>query len=82
MGRHREFDIITKKCIIEVKSGAKPKGLTQFLAQKRFAESRNKKHIVFAPNMLNAAKRTHERSGIVILKDSKLLIDMIKRYDK
>ena len=32
LGRPREFDIITKKCIIEVKSGRKPKGLKQFLA--------------------------------------------------
>ena len=30
--KRRELDIITKKCIIEVKSGRKPKGLKQFLA--------------------------------------------------
>ena len=82
LGRPRELDIVTKKCIIEVKSGKKPKGLTQFLGQKRFAESRNKKHIVFAPNILSAAKKSHEQSGIVIIKDYKSLVEMIERSGK
>jgi hypothetical protein len=78
----REFDIITKKCIIEVKSGKKPKGLVQFLGQKRYAESRNKRHIVFAPNISIPAKKSHEQSGITIVKDYKLLIETVKEHEK
>lgn len=82
LGKLREFDIITKKCIIEVKSGKKPKGLVQFLGQKRYAESRNKRHIVFAPNISIAAKKSHEQSGITIVKDYKLLIETVKEHEK
>ena len=82
LGQTREFDIITKRCIIEVKSSGKPNGLTQFLGQKSYAESKNKKHIVFAPNIFTAAKRSHERSGITIIKDYTMLIEMIKEYEK
>lgn len=78
MGRPRELDIVTKRCIIEVKSGRKPNGLTQFLGQKRFAESRNKKHIVFAPDISPVAKKSHEKSGIVIITDYKALLEIIK----
>lgn len=78
LGRPRELDIITQKCIIEVKTGRTPKGLTQFLGQKRFAESKNKRHIVFAPDITSAAKRAHEQSGIVIIKDYKTLFEKIK----
>lgn len=82
LGRPRELDIVTKRCIIEVKSSGKPNGLTQFLGQKRYADSRSKKHIVFAPNIFTAAKRSHERSGITIIKDYTMLIETIKEYEK
>jgi len=39
---NREFDIITNKCIIEVKSGKVQRCLKQFLQQKRYADSKNK----------------------------------------
>lgn len=79
----REFDIITKKCIIEIKSGAKVTGgQRQFLRQKRLAESLGKKHVVFAPNMLTAAKKAHERSGITIISDYKSLTNFIKEHEK
>jgi hypothetical protein len=80
--KRRELDIITKRCIIEVKSGKKPKGLKQFLAQKRYAEALGKKHIVFAPNILTMAKISHEKNGIFIVKDFKTLIDNIKESEK
>ena len=82
MGKTRELDIITKRCIIEVKSSGKPNGLTQFLGQKIYAKSKNKKHIVFAPNIFTAAKRSHERNGITIIKDYRTLIETIKEYEK
>ena len=80
--KRRELDIITKRCIIEVKSGKKPKGLKQFLAQKRYAEMLGKKHIVFAPNILTMAKISHEKNGIFIVKDFKTLIDNITESEK
>lgn len=81
--RPRELDIITKRCIIEVKSGPKPRGaLRQFLAQKQFANSKNKQHIVFAPNMPLRAKIQHRKNGIVITGNIKNLINLIKEYEK
>lgn len=83
LGRPRELDIITRKCIIEVKSGAKPsRALTQFLGQKRYAESRGKKHIVFAPKMPTMAKNEHRKSGIIITGDLRNLIQLIKESEK
>ena len=82
LGRGRELDIVTRKCIIEVKSGKKPKGLTQFLGQKAYAVWKNKTHIVFAPQMALAAKRAHERNGITIIRDYNLLLATIKEYEK
>lgn len=82
LGGPRELDIITKKCIIEVKSGKKPKGLKQFLGQKTYAESKNKKFFVFAPKILTMAKISHEKNGITIVKDFKLLIKAIKEHEK
>lgn len=79
--RPREFDIITKKCIIEVKSKHAKKCLNQFLQQKRYAESKNKKHIVFAPTMPTMTKIDYERHGVIIVRDYKSLINMIKEYE-
>ena len=83
LGRSRELDIITQRCIIEVKSGSKPHGaLKQFLGQKQYAESRGKKHIVFAPQMPTMAKNEHRKSGIVITGNLRNLIQLIKEFEK
>ena len=83
LGKEREFDIITKKCIIEIKSGKKiKKGLRQFEGQKRYAESRRKKHIVYAPIMPTMAKNTYSKSDIVIVSNHIDLINLIKGYEK
>ena len=81
LNNNREFDIITKKCIIEVKSGASA-SLKQFRAQQRFAKSKNKSHIVFAPNMPTMAKIAHEQNGIRITRDYSSLINAIKEHEK
>ncbi len=79
----REFDIITKKCIIEVKSGTNfSKKLKQFLSQKKYANSKNKAYIVYSPHMQTMSKITYEKSGINIIKDCKSLINTIKEYEK
>jgi hypothetical protein len=83
LGRSRELDIITKKCIIEVKSGPKPsRALKQFLGQKRYAESKRKKHIVFAPKMPTMAKNEHRKNGITITGNLQNLIELIKENEK
>ena len=83
LGRPRELDIITKRCIIEVKSGSKPsRALKQFLGQKRYAESKSKKHIVFAPKMPITAKNEHRKNGIIITGNLQNLIKLIKESEK
>ena len=83
LGKERELDICTKKCIIEVKSGSKPKGaLRQFLGQKQFAESKNKYHIVFAPAMPAMAKSQHRKNGITVTGNIEKLIGFIKEHEQ
>jgi len=77
----RELDIITKKCIIEVKSNKVKRCLNQFLQQKRYAEYKNKHHIVFAPTIPTMAKIDYEKHGVKIVKDYKSLINAIKEYE-
>ena len=78
----RELDIATRKCIIEVKSGKASGDLKQFLAQKRFAEWKNKKHVVFAPDIFFNTKRAYENNGIVVKNDITDLIKFIKENEK
>ena len=78
----REFDIITKKCIIEVKSGRNGRKMEkQFKSQKRYAESKNKQHIVFAPNLPVMAIINFKRKGFNITNDIKMVITTIKEYE-
>ena len=77
----REFDIITKKCIIEVKGNKVKRCLNQFLQQKKYAECKNKQHIVFAPTIPTMTKIDYEKHGIKIVKDYKSLVNTIKEYE-
>jgi hypothetical protein len=77
----REFDIITKKCIIEVKGDKVKRCLKQFLQQKKYAEYKNKQHIVFAPTIPTMTKIDYEKHGIKIVKDYKSLVNTIKEYE-
>lgn len=78
----RELDIITKKCIIEVKGEKAKKCLNQFLQQQRYAKYKNKQHIVFAPTIPTMAKIDYEKHGVLIVKDYKSLINTIKEYEQ
>ena len=82
IGRMREFDIITKKCIFEVKSKQVRRKLTQLQQQKLYAESRNKKHIVFAPEILPACRREYEQKGIIITTSKYELLQEMKEVKK
>ena len=78
----REFDIITNKCIIEIKGGSNGRKMEkQFNAQKRYAESKNKQHIVFTPNLPVMAIKSFKRKGFDITNDIKMLIDHKKEYE-
>ena len=79
---NREFDIITTKCIIEVKSGTNGRKLVkQFSGQKRYAEYKNRKHIVFAPNLPTMAIINFKKLGFNIVADVKSLIKTLKEYE-
>ena len=79
----REIDIITKKCIIEIKSATNyRKKSIQFLNQKKYSENTCKNYLVFAPHMPNMAKRNFENKGITIVKDYASLIKTIKENEK
>jgi hypothetical protein len=78
----REFDIITKKCIIEVKGGSNGSKMEkQFLKQKRYAAYKNKQYIIFAPNLPVMAIINFKKKGFNILNDIKTLINNIKEYE-
>ena len=81
-GFERELDIITKKCIIEVKGKKVRHCLTQFQAQQRIAERKNKTHIVYAPNILDRTKYDYEKNGIKIASNFEKLINIMKEYEK
>jgi hypothetical protein len=78
LGRKREFDIITKKCIIEVKSGEVSRRLKQLKGQMNYAKSKNKHHVLYAPGIRLATKKDYEKHGITIKTTIKDLIQQIK----
>ena len=82
LDKSRELDIITKHCVIEVKSTTAKQSSTQFREQKKFATSRNKKHIVYAPNIPYAAKREYTKQGCVITTTKEELINEMKEVEK
>ena len=55
--------------------------LNQFLQQKKYAECKNKQHIVFAPTIPTMTKIDYEKHGIKIVKDYKSLVNTIKEYE-
>ena len=82
INKYREFDIITSKTIIEVKSGAATHRAKQLLGQKRFAEERQKAHIVYAPNISRATKIEYNKIGLCITSSVSELINAVRRYEK
>ncbi len=74
----RELDIVTKKCIIEIKGGTGSRNTHQLLAQKRFAEMKKKQHVLFAPEISYRNEGRYKKHGIEIKRDIKTLIQFIK----
>ncbi len=80
--KDREFDIITQRCLVEIKSGKARRCLTQLLEQKEYACSNHKKHILFAPDISKGTKRAYENQGITIVRTTEQLISFVKENDK
>lgn len=47
--KDREIDIITDKCVYEIKSGKAKHKVKQFNAQLEFAKGRNKDYVIYSP---------------------------------
>ena len=77
IGRDREFDIITKKCIIEVKSKA-VKCESQLLAQLRYTNLHKIRHFLYAPTITRVAKFQYEKNGIDVSKTLDELVRKVK----
>ncbi len=78
----REFDIITKHTIIEIKSGKATKKTKQLFGQLQYAKAHNKAHIVYAPEISYATKREYVKMGICITTNINELLNEIRRYEK
>ena len=78
----REFDIMTKKVVIEVKKGKARRCLTQFQEQNNYAQNKGKKFVVFAPHIADGTKKEYNKNGIEIKTKIKDLINFIKEYEK
>ena len=77
IGKPREFDIITKKCIIEVKSKA-VKCESQLLAQLRYTNLHKIKHFLYSPTITRVAKYEYEKNGIDVSKTLDELVRKVK----
>ena len=75
----REIDLVTKKCIIEIKSGKVKHRSKQFLAQKDFAKDYNKHHIVYAPDITDKKLIELKNKGIDVVRKKEDLLERIKK---
>lgn len=78
----REVDIVTQRTIIEVKSGTVHHKAPQLLAQKKYAASRKKQHIVYAPDIAYGTKIAYSKMGLTIATSKQELINYLKEYEK
>ena len=74
----RSLDIVTKKYIIEVKSGKSKGKDRQLYAQHLYATRINKKALVFAPNMDSNSEERYKRKGIIIFRNLNKMIKYMK----
>ena len=73
------MDIICKRGFVEVKSSSHPHCLTQVLIQKRYADKRQKKHILYAPNISERAKQVYEKNRIIVAKHLNEIVKELKK---
>ena len=64
-----EIDIETKKSIIEIKSSTAQKSSKQFVWLNNYANSNNKKLIIYAPNMPYGAEKYYTKIGYTIIRN-------------
>ena len=68
LGKPRELDIITKKCLIEIKTGKASRRLKQLQGQQQYAKHIGKQHVLYAPDIHNNTFKDYEKNGITIKK--------------
>ena len=78
IGKLREFDIIAKKCIIEVKSGDVVKKGGQFLAQLKYTKLHGLHHFVIAPDINRIRTYQYTKDGFDISKTLEELVRKVK----
>lgn len=78
----REFDIIAKKYIIEIKGESVKKCTKQFLSQKKYCEVHKKDYLVFSPNINGMRKYAYFKMGIKIFCTINEMISFIKEMKK
>ena len=78
IGKPREFDIIAKKCIIEVKSGDVVKREKQFLSQLKYTKLHGLQHFIFAPDINKIRTYQYTKDGFDISKTLDELIRKVK----
>ena len=71
--------LFARNTIIEVKSSKTPGCAKQVLIQKEFAERRNMKAILYAPNILPRTMIEYKKQGICVVKTKH---DLIKEFKK
>lgn len=79
--KRREFDIITKKFIIEVKGGSGKDKTKQYFAQRDYAIEKRKQYIIVAPNMPYGTKKYLTKAGLVVVDHERDLIRKMKEYN-
>ena len=82
LGKPRELDIITKKCLIEIKTGKASRRLKQLQGQQQYAKHIGKQHVLYAPDIHNNTFKDYEKNGITIKKTINELLQYIKEYEK
>lgn len=73
--KYREFDIMSKTTIYEIKSGKARHKYKQYSAQKNIADRLKKNYVVFSPNSSNYQINVLKKCGINIFNDIENFVD-------
>ena len=75
----REIDLVTKKFIIEVKSGKVRHKSSQLLEQANLAKDLNKKHLLYAPDISDKKYNELKNKGIIVYRKKGDLMEEFKK---
>ena len=77
----REIDLVTKKFIIEVKSGKVRHKSSQLTEQINLARDINKKHLLFAPDIGDTKYKELTNKGIIVYRKKEDLMEEFKKWE-